>query len=129
LQRNAGADIDTLEGKAAGTRGVLGERPDGFGTKTVWDTIECLYSECLYSDFSQMESDFARKGDQLSELRTNLMAMVSTMAETAESAAQKAVKDRLMGGKVHVAIKSSYQMAARFTMSGSLHPGDLLEAR
>jgi hypothetical protein len=67
-----------------------------------------------------MEYDFARKGDQLLELRNNLTAMVSTVAETANSAAQQVVKDRLMSGEVHASIRSSYQMAARFTTSGSL---------
>jgi hypothetical protein len=76
-----------------------------------------------------MQSDFERKGDQLLEFRNSLTAMVSTVAETANSAAQQAMKDRLMSGDVHTAIKSSYQMSARFTSTDSLQPGDLLGAR
>jgi hypothetical protein len=125
LKRSAGADIDTLEVKASQTRDVLEERPEGFGSTTVWAT-----SERMESDFSFLQSNFVRKGDQLTELRTHLTAMVSGMAEMADSAAQKAVKDRVMSGEVQAAvIISSYHMAAWFTIGGSLHPGDKLETR
>jgi hypothetical protein len=103
LKRSAGADIDNIEVKTSRTRDVLGERPEDFGTTTVWALVERMES-----DLSRMQSDVVRKGDQLTEPRTHLTAMVSGVAATAGSAAQKAMKDCLMSGEVHEVIRSSY---------------------
>jgi hypothetical protein len=74
------------------SRSVLGERPEDFGTTTVWSTLVCT------------ESDFSRERDCLAEMAANLKTMAAAIMEMAHTAAQKAVQDRLM--------------AARFTIEG-----------
>jgi hypothetical protein len=67
-----------------------------------------------------MGCDISRKRDRLAEMAANLKTI---------AAAQKVTQDRLMSGYVQDAIKSTYQMAAPFTIEGSPYPGDLLEPR
>jgi hypothetical protein len=45
--------------------------------------------------------------DRLAEVSANLKTMAAVMRETAHTAAQKGVQDRLMSGNVHDALKSS----------------------
>jgi hypothetical protein len=76
-----------------------------------------------------MGCDISRKRDRPAEMEANLKTIAATMRETAHTAAQKVAQDRLMSGYVQDAIKSTYQMAAPFTIEGSPYPGDLLEPR
>jgi hypothetical protein len=61
--------------------------------------------------------------DRLAKMAANLKSVTAAMGEAAHTMTQEAVQDRLMSGIIYDAIKSSEQMAARFTIEGSQYPG------
>jgi hypothetical protein len=73
---------------------VLAECPEDFETMTVWSTLARMES-----DVSLMESSLSRsEEDCLAEIAANLTILAAVKGDTAHTAVQRAVKDRLMSG-------------------------------